>query len=296
MERSPGQCAVITGGQALARHLSRWRASANVVLAARPSDLDRSRMTFTGSMAARACRSPAMSRMKRPSTGSRPRQPTRSDVDILVNNAGVGKNGTLSTLTTADSTDDEHELCDRRGLREPFSPCSSGGRFPDLRQLGRRLAGCPTNPSTARSSPKSIRPVARLRCYRGTVVSVIAPGGTTPFGFYPQHASAGDPRLAGFHAAEDVAAAVVFAAAQPPRSRVFMVWMRPMNESLGTGGVVISNRLRHFNTEQRRAPPVISLDSRCFRHRSRPWAPGFAPLPSPMPGRCCPRRSRFRSP
>jgi hypothetical protein len=41
--------------------------------------------------------------------------------------------------------------------------------------------------------------------------------------------------LEGFLESEDVAEAVVFAAAQPPKARVFMVWMRPMNESLGAG-------------------------------------------------------------
>jgi NADP-dependent 3-hydroxy acid dehydrogenase YdfG len=67
-------------------------------------------------------------------------------------------------------------------------------------------------------------------------VSVIAPGGTnTSYGFYNGTRIPGDPMLEGFHESEDIAEAVVFAATQPPKSRVFMVWMRPMNESLGAG-------------------------------------------------------------
>jgi hypothetical protein len=41
--------------------------------------------------------------------------------------------------------------------------------------------------------------------------------------------------LDGFLTSEDVADAVVFAATQGPKSRVFLVGMRPMNEGLGTG-------------------------------------------------------------
>ncbi|MBC7810709.1 MAG: SDR family oxidoreductase, partial [Burkholderiales bacterium] len=67
-------------------------------------------------------------------------------------------------------------------------------------------------------------------------VSVIAPGGTnTNYGFYNGTRTPGDPVLEGFQESEDVADAVVFVATQPPKSRVFMVWMRPMSESLGAG-------------------------------------------------------------
>ncbi len=44
--------------------------------------------------------------------------------------------------------------------------------------------------------------------------------------------------LEGFHESEDVAEAVVFAAIQPAKTRVFLIGMRPMNESLGTGSGV----------------------------------------------------------
>jgi 3-oxoacyl-[acyl-carrier protein] reductase len=102
------------------------------------------------------------------------------------------------------------------------------------------LAGLPNEPIYCATKFAQIGFAQSLdyECYpRNVRVSVIAPGGTdTPFGFYNGTRTQSDPRLAGFHAPDDVADAVIFAAAQPPRSRVFMVWMRPMNESLGTGG------------------------------------------------------------
>jgi 3-oxoacyl-[acyl-carrier protein] reductase len=67
-------------------------------------------------------------------------------------------------------------------------------------------------------------------CYPNNVkVTVVAPGGTnTHYGFYNGTRTPGDPMLDGFQEAEDVADAVVFAATQPPKSRVFMVWMMPV--------------------------------------------------------------------
>jgi 3-oxoacyl-[acyl-carrier protein] reductase len=164
-------------------------------------------------------------------------------IDILVNNAGVGKNGTINTLTTAD-----YDWMMNTNMRSSWL-CTKAF-LPDM--LARRrgsllfvssvagLAGLPNEPIYCATKFAQIGFAQSLdyECYpRNVRVSVIAPGGTdTPFGFYNGTRQPGDPRLAGFHAAEDVAGAVVFAVAQPPRSRVFMVWMRPMNESLGTGG------------------------------------------------------------
>ncbi len=42
----------------------------------------------------------------------------------------------------------------------------------------------------------------------------------------------GDPRLERFLRPEEVAEAVVFALAQPPHARVFLIGMRPMAEPL----------------------------------------------------------------
>jgi 3-oxoacyl-[acyl-carrier protein] reductase len=164
-------------------------------------------------------------------------------IDILVNNAGVGKNGTINTLTTAD-----YDWMMNTNMRSSWL-CTKAF-LPDM--LARRrgsllfvssvagLAGLPNEPIYCATKFAQIGFAQSLdyECYpRNVRVSVIAPGGTdTPFGFYNGTRQPGDPRLAGFHAAEDVAGAVVFAVAQPARSRVFMVWMRPMNESLGTGG------------------------------------------------------------
>lgn len=104
------------------------------------------------------------------------------------------------------------------------------------------LAGLPNEPIYCATKFAQIGFAQSIdyECFpRNVRVSVIAPGGTdTPFGFYNGTRVPGDPRLAGFHAPEDVAEAALFAASQPPRSRIFMIWMRPMNESLGTGSGV----------------------------------------------------------
>jgi hypothetical protein len=64
-------------------------------------------------------------------------------------------------------------------------------------------------------------------------VTYLAPGGTnTDYGFYNGTRSPGDPMLDGFLTSEDVADAVIFAATQGPKSRVFLIGMRPMNEAL----------------------------------------------------------------
>ena len=71
---------------------------------------------------------------------------------------------------------------------------------------------------------------------RNVKVSVIAPGGTnTHYGFYNGTRTPGHPILEGMQEPEGVADAVIYALLQPPKTRVFLVGMRPMNEALSTG-------------------------------------------------------------
>ncbi|MEO8393657.1 MAG: SDR family oxidoreductase [Chloroflexota bacterium] len=163
-------------------------------------------------------------------------------VDILVNNAGVGKNGTVSTLTIED-----YDWIMNTNMRSTFL-CTKAFMPPMIaRQQGAIVfvgsvagtMGLPNEPiycatkfaqlGFAQSIDYETRPF-------NVKVSYIAPGGTnTHYGFYNGTRTPGDPVLDGFLEADDVAEAVVFAVTQPPKSRVFMIGMRPMSEALAAG-------------------------------------------------------------
>jgi len=244
-----GQKVVITGagkGIGRATALAFARAGAHVVLAARTlSDLQAVAAEIDAlSCGVRAIVVPCdVSREEDVSRLADIAQDALGEIDILVNNVGVGKNGTIATLSTADydwmmATNMRSTwLCTKAFL--PQMLARQRGAVIFVSSVA-GLAGLPNEPIYCATKFAQIGFAQSLdyECYpRNVRVSVIAPGGTdTPFGFYNGTRTQNDPRLAGFHAPDDVADAVIFAAAQPPRSRVFMVWMRPMNESLGTGG------------------------------------------------------------
>jgi NADP-dependent 3-hydroxy acid dehydrogenase YdfG len=166
-------------------------------------------------------------------------------VDILVNNAGVGKNGTVATLTTEDydwimnSNMRSTWLCTKAFMPTMLERKSGNVIFVSS-VAG--INGLPNEPiyCATKFAQMGFAQAIDYEAYPNNVkISVIAPGGTnTNYGFYNGTRTPGDPMLEGFHESEDVAEAVVFAATQPPKSRVFMVWMRPMNESLGAGSGV----------------------------------------------------------
>ncbi|MBC7872272.1 MAG: SDR family oxidoreductase [Chitinophagaceae bacterium] len=163
-------------------------------------------------------------------------------VDILVNNAGVGKNGTVASLTTAD-----YDWIMNTNMRstwlctKAFMPAMLERKTGNIIFVSSvaGLSGLPNEPIYCATKFAQIGFAQSIdyECYPNNVkVSVIAPGGTnTQYGFYNGSRTPGDPMLDSFQEAEDVADGVVFAATQPPKSRVFMIWMRPMNESLGAG-------------------------------------------------------------
>ncbi len=249
--RLSGRTAVVTGagkGIGRASALALAREGANMVLASRTaSDLDSLAQEITAlRTGARALPVPtdvsdeaAVDALAKAAFG------TFGKVDILVNNAGVGKNGTVATLTTED-----YDWIMTTNMRSTWL-CTKAF-FPPM--LERRegwvifvssvagLNGLPNEPiyCATKFAQMGFAQAIDYEAYPNNVkVSVIAPGGTnTHYGFYNGTRTPGDPMLDGFQEAEDVAEAVVFAATQPPKSRVFMVWMRPMNESLGSGSGV----------------------------------------------------------
>ena len=166
-------------------------------------------------------------------------------VDILVNNAGVGKNGTVSTLTTEDydwimNTNMRSCWLCTKAFMPPMIERKDGAIIFVSSVAG--LMGLPNEPIYCASKHAQIGFAQSIdyECYPHNVkVSVIAPGGTkTDYGFYNGTRTPDDPVLDEFQEAEGVAAAVVFAATQPPKTRVFLIGMRPMNEGLGTGSGV----------------------------------------------------------
>ncbi len=163
-------------------------------------------------------------------------------VDILVNNVGVGKNGTVSTLTTEDfdwmvKTNLRSTWLCTKAFFPPMLERKSGSVIFVSSVAG--LAGLPGEPiyCSTKFAQMGFAQAIDYEAYPNNVkVSVVAPGGTnTNYGFYNGTRTPGDPMLDGFHESEDVAEAVVFAAIQPAKTRVFLIQMRPMNESLGTG-------------------------------------------------------------
>ena len=160
--------------------------------------------------------------------------------DILVLNAGVGKYGPLSATSTEDydrmmNTNMRSTFLCARAFFPPMLEAGAGNVIFIASVAGMR--GLP-NESVYCASKCAQVGFAQALDYearpRGVKVSVLAPGGVnTHFALGPgEGRTAGDPKLAKMLDAEDVAAAVVFAATQPEKSRVFLLGMRPMNEEL----------------------------------------------------------------
>jgi NAD(P)-dependent dehydrogenase (short-subunit alcohol dehydrogenase family) len=163
-------------------------------------------------------------------------------IDILVNNVGVGKNGTVTTLATED-----YDWIMNTNMRSTWL-CTKAF-FPLMLERGSGsvifissvagLAGLPNEPiyCATKFAQMGFAQSIDYEAYpRNVKVSVIAPGGTnTNYGFYNKTRTPGDPMLKEFHESEDIAEAVVFAVRQPPKTRVFLIGLRPMNESLGAG-------------------------------------------------------------
>lgn len=163
-------------------------------------------------------------------------------VDILVNNAGVGKNGTVLTLTIEDfdwimNTNFRGTfLCTKAFMPEMIA--RQNGNIIFVGSVA-GMMGLPNEPiyCASKHAQKGFAESIDYECRPHNVkVTYIAPGGTnTHYGFDTGTRTPGDPMLDGFLTSEDVADAVIFAATQGPKSRVFLIGMRPMNEALGAG-------------------------------------------------------------
>ena len=246
MQQKPlnGKTAVVTGagrgiGRASCKALA--AAGANIAAAARTqSDLDSlaAEIEKDGgavlTVAADVSREEDVERL-RAETAARFKR-----ADILVANAGVGKYGPLSSLSAADydrmmNTNMRSCFLCARAFFPPMLEAGAGSLIFVASVAG--LRGLP-NESVYCASKCAQVAFAQSLDYeareRGVKVSVLAPGGVnTHFALGPGEGRIpGEPKLAKMLDAEDVAAAVVFAATQPEKSRVFLLGMRPMSEAL----------------------------------------------------------------
>ena len=159
-------------------------------------------------------------------------------VDILVNNVGIAKYAPLDQITVED-----YDWMMDTNMRSTFLFTKSF--FPGMveRHQGwivfvasvSGLMGLPNETGYAASKHAQVGFARALdhEAYKsGVKVSVIAPGGVNTRHAFGTGRAPGDGRLNNYLAPTDVAEAVVFAVTQPPKSRMFLVGVRPMNESL----------------------------------------------------------------
>ncbi len=159
-------------------------------------------------------------------------------VDILVNNVGIAKYAPFDQISIED-----YDWMMDTNMRSTF--LFTKAFFPGMveRHQGwivfvasvSGLMGLPNETGYAASKHAQVgfaRALDHEAYKNGVKVSVIAPGGVNTRHAFGTGRTPGDERLNDYLAPEDVAEAVVFAVTQPAKSRLFMVGMRPMNESL----------------------------------------------------------------
>ena len=163
---------------------------------------------------------------------------TLGRVDILVNNAGVSKYGSLMELGIEDydwmmNTNMRSTfLCTRLFLPHMLEQKDGYiivvSSVAGLRGMPRETVYCATKFAQVGFAQALDHEVRE----HGIKVSVIAPGGVNTHFALGTGRTPGDPNLEKMMEAEDVAEAIVFAVTQPPKARIFMIGMRPMNETL----------------------------------------------------------------
>ncbi len=236
-----GMCAVVTGasrgiGAAAARALA--REGVNVVLAARSADdLNAVADALTG-LGVRAL--PVPTDLTDEAGVLNLKQTALSEfgqIDILVNNAGVAKIAPLLDHTVADydwmmdTNMRSTFLCVRHFLPEMVER-GSGSIIVVSSQAG--LLGYPDVAVYCATKFAQVGFCQALDAEvrkHGVKVSVIAPGGVDTHFAFGMGREPGAPYLDEMLEADSVAGAIVFAASQPPESRILLIGMRPMSEA-----------------------------------------------------------------
>jgi 3-oxoacyl-[acyl-carrier protein] reductase len=159
-------------------------------------------------------------------------------VDILVNNVGIAKYAPFDQIGIED-----YDWMMNTNMRSSF--LFTKAFWPGMVERGEGwiifvasvsgLMGLPNETGYAASKHAQVgfaRALDHEARGHGIKVSVIAPGGVNTRHAFGSGRVEGDPRLNDYLTGDDVAQAVVFAATQPAKSRLFIVGMRPMVESL----------------------------------------------------------------
>lgn len=157
-------------------------------------------------------------------------------VDILVNNVGIARYAPFEELTLVD-----YDWMMDTNMRSSFLFTKAFLPAMIARQRGwiifiasvSGLFGFPGETAYCASKHAQVgfaKALDREVFGKGVKVSVVAPGGVNTEHAIGTGRTPGDPRLASYLEAEDVAQAVVFAVTQPPKSRTFLIGMRPMSE------------------------------------------------------------------
>jgi len=240
LENLKGKVAVITGasrGIGRASALALAKEGVHIVATARTADELKALVDECGTLGVKALALPAdvsqeadVKRLKADALDAFPQ------IDILVNNVGVSKYASLLDLTVEDydwmmNTNMRSTfLCTQAFLPEMLAR-KSGTIIIISSQAG--LYGYPTETVYCATKFAQVGFAqaldAEVREHK-IKVSVIAPGGVNTTFAFGTGRTAGQPDLATMLEAQDVADAVVFAAAQPLKSRAVLVGMRPMSE------------------------------------------------------------------
>lgn len=240
LENLKGKVAVVTGasrGIGRASAIAFAKEGVNIVATARNGEELKSLVKECEALGVKAVAIPAdatqaddVSNLKKEALAAFPQ------IDIMVNNAGVAKYSSLLGLSVEDydwmmNTNMRSTfLCTRAFLPEMVAR-KSGSIIIVSSQAG--LHGYPTETVYCATKFAQVGFAealdAEVREYN-IKVSIVAPGGVrTTFAFGTGRVE-GQPDLEEMLEADDVADGVVFAAAQPIKSRILLVGMRPMSE------------------------------------------------------------------
>ena len=157
-------------------------------------------------------------------------------VDILVNNVGIARYAPFSELTLADydwmmNTNMRSTFLYTKAFLAPMVERGAGWVVLVTSVSG--LFGFPGETAYCASKHAQVgfaKALDREVFDKGVRVSVIAPGGVNTEHAFGTGRTPGDPSLEGYLEAEDVAQAVIFAVTQGPKSRSFLIGLRPVSE------------------------------------------------------------------
>lgn len=235
-----GRVALVTGaskGIGRAAAITLARAGADVVITARSGDaLNAAAREIEAcgvralAVAADATDVAAVARLRERALQAFPR------VDILVNNVGIARYASFAELTVED-----YDWMMNTNMRSTF--LLTKAFLPGMLERGAGavifvasvsgLFGFPGETAYCASKHAQVgfaRALEREVYAQGVKVTVIAPGGVNTEHAFGTGRTAGDPRLETYLEAQDVAEAILFAATQPPKSRAFLIGLRPMSE------------------------------------------------------------------